>query len=518
MDQLTKWQSIVDDLNTQTLEKTDNELFKYYQSALRDIKNEAKLYIETYDQLSFSKRLEVERTIELGQKIKGILDDANDQVTGAIRKSTAQHAANGYYGAFYGLEGENRITLPMSILGEDYIEQLVNKPVKGKVFSQRLYQNTNQLAQTTTQSLLRGAIDGKGYAYVAKRIEMLTEADYKRALRIARTEGGRASSLATQRAYEDAKDIGIDVKKMWVSTLDEKTRSSHVEMDGQTVDIEEDFESPTTGSKGQGPRLMGAASEDINCRCTTVSVVDNIKPELRVDGQNGDTLQNMTYKEWAAMKGIPTAPPKVTTFNDPLRPDFVAGVKRGEIMTRDEANHGKPNPNFRKGPGYDINCQSCVVTYEARLRGYDVQTLPNYKNKTTLALSRNTNLAWIDPITGKNAEYIVDKSITTAKAMLNYAESVVEQGKRYTIEFAWKGRSSSGHIISMDRDENGALRLYDPQIGKTYLGNEMRLYFNQIKYVRTIYGTKLPVPPKILRIDDKLFDLNVVNNIMEGVK
>jgi len=33
-------------------------------------------------------------------------------------------------------------------------------------------------------------------------------------------------------------------------------------------------------------------------------------------------------------------------------------------------NGETPNPNYTKGSGYQTNCQSCVVAYELRLRGY----------------------------------------------------------------------------------------------------------------------------------------------------
>ena len=50
-------------------------------------------------------------------------------------------------------------------------------------------------------------------------------------------------------------------------------------------------------------------------------------------------------------------------------PSTLAGAKQGNPMSREEANQGKVNPNVDQGGGYHTNCQSCVVAYEARLRG-----------------------------------------------------------------------------------------------------------------------------------------------------
>lgn len=199
-----------------------------------------------------------------------------------------------------------------------------------------------------------------------------------------------------------------------------------------------------------------------------------------------------------------------------LFPETLAGQKRNNPMTREEANEGRANPNYHLGSGYRINCQTCVVSFEARLRGYDVEALPNIRGSMLEKLSRKTNLAWIDPSTGKNPEYIKEHAANTSKKFFDFMDSIIESEKRYTIEFVWKGRGNSGHIISLDRDENKKLRFYDPQIGKTYGEEEIKLYLKKIKYETTLYGNKLPCGPKILRIDDKSFNEAVVNQILKG--
>lgn len=200
-----------------------------------------------------------------------------------------------------------------------------------------------------------------------------------------------------------------------------------------------------------------------------------------------------------------------------LYPETLAGQKRGNTMTRAEANEGRANPNFALGEGYRINCQTCVVSFEARLRGYDVEALPNTRGSMLEKLSRKTNLAWIDPVTGKNPEYLKDDTANNSKKFFEFMEKSIEKNSRYTIEFAWKGRGNNGHIISLDRDENGLLRLYDPQTGESYDENGVKQYLKNMKYETTIYGKKYPYGPKILRIDDKIFNMEVVNQILKGV-
>jgi len=305
MEQLTKWVEILEELNELTITKTNTELVRQYRIALREIKARAKVYIETYEQLSFSKRLEAERLLSIGQQIQDILNETSKAVTQSIAQGTGNMAKNGYYSTFFGFEGEYSLNIPMGFLDEDYIRSVVNNPVNGQLFSQRIHKNTTRLAEATTRSLIQGTIDGKGYGYVAKRIEHLTEADYRRALRIARTEGGRASSISQQNAYDEAKNVGVKLKKRWVATFDENTRNSHRALDGQTVDSDKSFTSPVSGAMGQGPRLMGSPAEDINCRCTTIAIVEGYEPGLRLDNETGEAIKNMSYTEWLDYKGVP---------------------------------------------------------------------------------------------------------------------------------------------------------------------------------------------------------------------
>lgn len=199
-------------------------------------------------------------------------------------------------------------------------------------------------------------------------------------------------------------------------------------------------------------------------------------------------------------------------------PATLAGVERGDEMTRAQANEGKVNPGFMEKRGCTTNCQSCVVAFEARLRGYDVQTKGNHENPTAKMLSRQTNKAWIDPATGKNPEFIQDQSVTTAKRCKTWMNDTIQTGERYTFEFPWRGRGNTGHIISVDKDSSGALRFYDPQNGKTYKGAEIDSYLGLIKFSRTYnIGGRLVVPlAKMLRVDNLQIDPNIASGIMEA--
>ncbi|MBN6206292.1 hypothetical protein JYK21_07495 [Ralstonia pickettii] len=297
MQELDKWQKELEQLSNYAESAVNKKLFKYYRQALIEIKKEMKVFIENYENLSFSKRLEAERLLQNGKQIDMILRETYQQANKAVEDYAKTEAERGYYGTWYAMEGAHNLQLDMNMLPEKYIKQLVHHPVKGKVFSKRLYKYRDRLAKETTNALLDAARKGKSYAVAAKQINELTEASYKQAFRIARTEGARVQSRTKQRSYVEAKKKGVDLKKKWLSTLDKVTRDSHQYLDGQVVEIEEQFETKD-GYKADGPRLFGVASEDIHCRCTTTTEVEGFSPELRRDNETGDTFPYKNYNEW----------------------------------------------------------------------------------------------------------------------------------------------------------------------------------------------------------------------------
>ena len=305
MEQLDKWNKEMRRLSVAKFAETDDALYNYYKGALKDLKAEVKQYIDTYETLSFSKRLEVDNRLKMANRIDAILNDLNQWSDAEIRRYIENEMEVGYYGTWYALEGAENVQLDFGMLPENYIETLVNQKVNGQTFSKRLYAHRDELAERVTTSLLNNAVNGKGYAYAAKEVGELTEASYKQALRIALTEGGRAQSTAKQKAYKEAVDNGVKMEKRWLSTLDKKTRHSHQELDGQTVAVDGKFK--FDGSEADGPRLFGRASLDINCRCTTIAVVNGIAPEVRKDNLTGENIAYTNYNDWRKSKAAQAA-------------------------------------------------------------------------------------------------------------------------------------------------------------------------------------------------------------------
>lgn len=177
------------------------------------------------------------------------------------------------------------------------------------------------------------------------------------------------------------------------------------------------------------------------------------------------------------------------------------GMHKAAAMNHDDANELKGNPNFTLGGGYHINCQSCVVAYEMRRRGYDVEANQNTKRKGNIPyeLSYTTEKAWLDdngnvPKKQRAGGRYVDgykiKNKTFKVMMLEFEDMTSTPG-RYHIDFGWKNSRNSGHIITMERFKDGTMRVYDPQCGRVI--TDFKTYAKKFKLSTGI---------RILRVDN----------------
>ena len=93
MEQLDKWNKEMRRLSVAKFAETDDALYNYYKEALKSLKVEVKQYVENYDQLSFSKRLEVDNRLKTANRIDGILNDLNSWSDAEIRRYIEQNIA-----------------------------------------------------------------------------------------------------------------------------------------------------------------------------------------------------------------------------------------------------------------------------------------------------------------------------------------------------------------------------------------------------------------------------------------
>ncbi len=194
-------------------------------------------------------------------------------------------------------------------------------------------------------------------------------------------------------------------------------------------------------------------------------------------------------------------------------PTAIAGVKRNKPMSFEEAAGEEINPHYIDGPeGNFNNCQCCVVAYEARRRGYDVEAEAQNGEGKPFELSFRPFEAWLD----KNGEVCKGEVINVKNAIecYDWLDNKVKNGERYafvfyTITEREERIYKEGHIEVLDKDNNNKLRLYDPQSDIT---RDKELIIGRLDGLANF--TELP--PKILRIDNKQFNPYFINEVVHG--
>lgn len=154
-----------------------------------------------------------------------------------------------------------------------------------------------------TSVCMQGVVQGESVPKIATRISNITNQDAKATIRYARTMTTGAENAGRVDSYKRAQDMGIETKQQWLATLDERTRESHREMDGEIVEVGEKFSNDCEFPGDSG----GPAEEIWNCRCTLIPVLTGIS-ELESDNdvtnaelRNTDHMAEggyNSYDEW----------------------------------------------------------------------------------------------------------------------------------------------------------------------------------------------------------------------------
>lgn len=278
-------------------------LEKHYRRALRDIEERVKLFDFDLNRLDTAMSeeglddatkalLKSQRRSRVYQKqyqealrgqISGILDKLHGDEYATVQQYLDGCYTSGFIGAMYDIAGQGiPLILPIDQAAAVRAVQLESKVKKG--FYDALGVDITKLKKTINAEVSRGIATGMNYSDIARNINNVSRTGLSNAKRIARTEGHRIQQASTMDAQSAAKSKGADVVKMWDSTLDGKTRSTHRQLDGQIREIGEDFE--VGGMKAKAPGYFGRAGEDINCRCVSLT-----RARWALDEDELDTLK-----------------------------------------------------------------------------------------------------------------------------------------------------------------------------------------------------------------------------------
>lgn len=167
----------------------------------------------------------------------------------------------------------------------------------------------------------QAVMQGKDITEISNSLMHTVGMDKRHAITNARTMMTSAQNAGRNDSFIRAETLGIDLVCEWLSTLDERTRTSHRLLNGQRKTVNEPFrvfdEIAGVMVEIYYPGDMGGAEYQIpadmlyNCRCTIVAWVRDFEPSDIVT--SSPKMGEMSYDEW--LKATPksqelTAPEK----------------------------------------------------------------------------------------------------------------------------------------------------------------------------------------------------------------
>ncbi len=203
--------------------------------------------------------------------------ECNEAVKRGLAKCWLESMNAGREVAKNALEGKKDITVISDLIIEnDAFNKWVEK--YGLAKSTELNQTTKkELLKKLRKTLAEGTTESMGN--LKKQLqesarEVFEELSNTRAYLIARTETGSSVNVGQLATYQAT---GIE-RKEWIATLDDRTRESHLQMDGIIADIDATFEVENYTDGGVDNMLYpldpnGSAGNVCNCRCTIAPII-----------------------------------------------------------------------------------------------------------------------------------------------------------------------------------------------------------------------------------------------------
>ena len=286
-----------------SIDKKSTELLQAYKDAeTEDEKRKAKkAYIRFYRQVVRSKEF-----VSLSANVADDLYKANVEASAYINSQTPSIYALNY----------NYINAEMAKDIDGFKPQEITD-TEAEKYSGYTQQTVDKKKDTAwnKDNLKKSVIAGSllllsAYAIMRRSANSAVEKNRNSASMHNSGMGTDAENKARLDGMYRAEDMGNSITKIWVATLDNRTRDSHAALDGAEIALDELFVNGC--SRPRDPN--GALSEICNCRCSLKYGVGQSKGKTRSSrlgtvtgsykkpssfkGTTSEEIANMTYEEW----------------------------------------------------------------------------------------------------------------------------------------------------------------------------------------------------------------------------
>lgn len=295
-----------------------------------------------------------------------------------------------------------------AIVSRDKIKAVLDRPWSGANFSERLWTNTDKLAQTVKKEIVNGMIQGINLKTMSKRVSERFEIAKKNDVeRLLRTEVNYVLNQATLDGYKEA---GIE-KYEFSATLDSRTSQICSELNGEIFEIKKI--AVGLNYPPMHPR----------CRSTTIPIIDyeslikQGREEIgEKDNNDNEPLTNNENRSInkESKEPIPNTFTMTWAQNDKVEYNEVKKLQK-ELTTEEIIK------KLGGGDKTGGSCSSVAFAYIGNRNGYDVLDFRGGKSMNIFASTRSiVEIANLDDIQSKITKNTND--FKAVKELLTFAK------------------------------------------------------------------------------------------------
>ena len=278
-------------------EKEIRSLYKKLMKELQNYLSEIYVKLSKNDELTYADLvaagMDARFLEEVERRINGISQQVASEITTTVT-ATYEACYVGMQSAVVKAAGNRQALIAafatVSAVTPDIIQRAINNPVSGLTLKDTLEKHRKEIIYDIKKNIGVGLTNGDRYTTMARRISESLDGDYKKSIRIVRTEAHRVRESGYSDAATDLNNAlqqgnsGYVMAKTWRTMQDERVRPNtvyktksgwkrgkrskynHEKMDGIMIAQDKLFELPS-GATCMCPSQTGVAGEDINCRC-----------------------------------------------------------------------------------------------------------------------------------------------------------------------------------------------------------------------------------------------------------
>ena len=304
-----------------------------------------------------------------------------------------------------------------------------------------------------TSKLSQGIMNGDSIPKISQSFLEVVNNNAVSATRAARTMTTQAENRGRLDSYKTLDDSGVVQQKVWIATPDSRTRASHLDVDGEAVDIKDEF---SNGLEFPADP-QGAPEEVYNCRCSmrteiigfrradgTVSPVEYRRDETMHEGQmldeknkrNAEKIEKLKTKAEEAKKKAENKKGKEVLHGDEFAHKSLKerAEQRYQIPYNEVKELEKPlteDEIIKKLAGGDMTKGSCVslsIAYCANKVGLDVT---DFRGGSSCEMfSRNMNIPLVFKTAGAELQETMVKKEARDVAKLIGG---IDEGREYVL-------------------------------------------------------------------------------------